>query len=83
MLSNLFRFSTVFSSDKDSMPRVWTGKEDIRMITKDARAAVSGILQKILIYAPANLSTSTLQNLNSHIGPLETYNPCELEDSTT
>ncbi|WCJ28460.1 Protein ROOT HAIR DEFECTIVE 3 [Euphorbia peplus] len=33
------RFSTVFSHDKDSMPRVWTGKEDIRAITKDARSA--------------------------------------------
>lgn len=33
------RFSTVFNHDNDSMPRVWTGKEDIRTITKDARAA--------------------------------------------
>ncbi|XP_025012536.2 protein ROOT HAIR DEFECTIVE 3 homolog 2 isoform X2 [Ricinus communis] len=33
------RFSTVFSHDNDSMPRVWTGKEDIRTITKDARSA--------------------------------------------
>ncbi|XP_022723300.1 protein ROOT HAIR DEFECTIVE 3 homolog 2-like isoform X2 [Durio zibethinus] len=31
------RFSTVFSHDNDSMPRVWTGKEDIKTITKDAR----------------------------------------------
>ncbi|KAL0352709.1 UNVERIFIED_CONTAM: protein ROOT HAIR defective [Sesamum angustifolium] len=31
------RFSTVFNHDKDSMPRVWTGKEDIRAITKEAR----------------------------------------------
>ncbi|GLJ11016.1 hypothetical protein SUGI_0140450 [Cryptomeria japonica] len=33
------RFSSVFSHDADSMPRVWTGKEDIRAITKDARSA--------------------------------------------
>ncbi|GMI86020.1 RHD-like2 [Hibiscus trionum] len=33
------RFSTLFSHDNDSMPRVWTGKEDIKTITKDARAA--------------------------------------------
>ncbi|CAN1810156.1 Protein ROOT HAIR DEFECTIVE 3 homolog 2 [Linum perenne] len=33
------RFSTVFNHDNDSMPRVWTGKEDIRAITKDARSA--------------------------------------------
>uniref|UniRef100_A0A7N0ZXB6 Protein ROOT HAIR DEFECTIVE 3 homolog n=1 Tax=Kalanchoe fedtschenkoi TaxID=63787 RepID=A0A7N0ZXB6_KALFE len=33
------RFSTLFSRDSDSMPRVWTGKEDIRGITRNARAA--------------------------------------------
>ncbi|KMZ73350.1 putative Protein SEY1 [Zostera marina] len=33
------RFSTLFSRDSDSMPRVWTGKEDIRVITKAARLA--------------------------------------------
>jgi Root hair defective 3 GTP-binding protein (RHD3) len=34
------RFSTLFSRDNDSMPRVWTGKEDIKAITKTARSAV-------------------------------------------
>ncbi|KAI4387362.1 hypothetical protein MLD38_005200 [Melastoma candidum] len=38
------RFSTLFSHDNDSMPRVWTGKEDIRAITKTARAASLKIL---------------------------------------
>ncbi|KAJ8774159.1 hypothetical protein K2173_009590 [Erythroxylum novogranatense] len=33
------RFSMLFSHDSDSMPRVWTGKEDIRAITKTARSA--------------------------------------------
>ncbi|XP_059624938.1 protein ROOT HAIR DEFECTIVE 3 homolog 2-like [Cornus florida] len=33
------RFSTVLNHDADSMPRVWTEKEDIRAITKDARSA--------------------------------------------
>ncbi|KAJ4976881.1 hypothetical protein NE237_001987 [Protea cynaroides] len=33
------RFSTIFSHDNDSMPRVWTGKEDIRAVMKAARAA--------------------------------------------
>ncbi|PIA46774.1 hypothetical protein AQUCO_01500372v1 [Aquilegia coerulea] len=33
------RFSTLFSHDSDSMPRIWTGKEDIRAITKTARSA--------------------------------------------
>lgn len=36
----IFRFSTVFNHDHDSMPRVWTGKENIRIITKDAYSAV-------------------------------------------
>ncbi|KAL3616756.1 hypothetical protein CASFOL_039150 [Castilleja foliolosa] len=31
------RFATVLNHDKDYMPRLWTGKEDIRAITKDAR----------------------------------------------
>jgi len=30
----------LFSHDADSMPRVWTGKEDIRSITKTARSSV-------------------------------------------
>ncbi|KAL3824449.1 hypothetical protein ACJIZ3_020478 [Penstemon smallii] len=33
------RFSTLFSQDSDSMPRVWTGKEDIKAITKTARSS--------------------------------------------
>ncbi|KAI9109573.1 hypothetical protein K1719_019627 [Acacia pycnantha] len=33
------RFTMSFSHDSDSMPRVWTGKEDIRAITKTARSA--------------------------------------------
>ncbi|KAE9594819.1 hypothetical protein Lal_00013300 [Lupinus albus] len=31
------KFSTVFNHDNESLPRVWTGKEDIRAITRDAR----------------------------------------------
>ncbi|KAK7349247.1 hypothetical protein VNO77_06459 [Canavalia gladiata] len=33
------RFTMLFSHDSDSMPRIWTGKEDIRAITKTARSA--------------------------------------------
>ncbi|XP_020596643.1 protein ROOT HAIR DEFECTIVE 3-like isoform X2 [Phalaenopsis equestris] len=33
------RFSVLFSRDSDSMPRMWTGKEDIKAITKMARSA--------------------------------------------
>lgn len=43
------RFSTVFSHDKDSMPRVWTGKEDIRAITKDARAEALSLLSVMAV----------------------------------
>ncbi|KAM1031122.1 hypothetical protein ACFX2C_034957 [Malus domestica] len=32
-------FAVVFNYDSDSMPRFWTGNEDIRSITKDARTA--------------------------------------------
>ncbi|CAL8149064.1 unnamed protein product [Prunus armeniaca] len=38
------RFSTVFNYDSDSMPRVWTEKEDIRSITKDAHSASMKLL---------------------------------------
>ncbi|GMI76047.1 GOLGI MUTANT 8, ROOT HAIR DEFECTIVE 3 [Hibiscus trionum] len=43
------RFSTLFSHDSDSMPRIWTGKEDIRAITKsdEPSLAVSGDLIKL------------------------------------
>ncbi|KAI4355512.1 hypothetical protein L6164_004276 [Bauhinia variegata] len=33
------RFTVLFSHDSDSMPRIWTGKEDIRAITKTARTS--------------------------------------------
>ncbi|XP_034212675.1 protein ROOT HAIR DEFECTIVE 3 homolog 2-like [Prunus dulcis] len=38
------RFSTVFNYDSDSTLRVWTGKEDITSITKDARSASMKLL---------------------------------------
>ncbi|CAK7336936.1 unnamed protein product [Dovyalis caffra] len=41
------RFAMVFNHDNDSMPRVWTGKEDIRTITKDARSASLKILSTL------------------------------------
>ncbi|KAL8260798.1 hypothetical protein R6Q59_024847 [Mikania micrantha] len=33
------RFTSLFNHDSDSMPRIWTGKEDIRTITKTARSS--------------------------------------------
>ncbi|KAF5727860.1 Root hair defective 3 GTP-binding protein (RHD3) isoform 2 [Tripterygium wilfordii] len=41
------RFSTLFTHDSDSMPRVWTGKEDIRAITKTARSASLKLLSAL------------------------------------
>uniref|UniRef100_A0A804MDL4 Sey1/RHD3-like three-helix bundle domain-containing protein n=1 Tax=Zea mays TaxID=4577 RepID=A0A804MDL4_MAIZE len=38
------RFTTVFSHDKDSISRVWTGKEDVRAIAKEARSAALKLL---------------------------------------
>ncbi|XP_043721814.1 protein ROOT HAIR DEFECTIVE 3-like [Telopea speciosissima] len=43
------RFSTLFSHDSDSMPRVWTGKEDIRAITKTARSASLKLLSAVAV----------------------------------
>lgn len=44
VLIRMDRFSTLFSRDADSMPRVWTGKEDIKAITKTARSASMKLL---------------------------------------
>ncbi|RWR88942.1 protein ROOT HAIR DEFECTIVE 3 2 isoform X4 [Cinnamomum micranthum f. kanehirae] len=38
------RFLMVFTHDNASMPRAWTGKEDIWALTKDARAAALKLL---------------------------------------
>lgn len=43
------RFTTVFNHDDDSLPRVWTGKEDIRTITRDARAASLKLLSTMAV----------------------------------
>ncbi|XP_062197057.1 protein ROOT HAIR DEFECTIVE 3 homolog 2-like [Phragmites australis] len=38
------RFSTVLNRDRDSIPRTWTGDEDIRSITREARLAALRLL---------------------------------------
>ncbi|XP_061366903.1 protein ROOT HAIR DEFECTIVE 3 homolog 2 [Gastrolobium bilobum] len=43
------RFSMVFNHDNDSLPRVWTGKEDIRAITRDARSASLRLLSDMAV----------------------------------
>ncbi|TQE03460.1 hypothetical protein C1H46_010940 [Malus baccata] len=42
------RFATVFNYDSDSMPRVWTGNEGIRSITKDARTVSLKLLYVLI-----------------------------------
>ncbi|KAL2539135.1 Protein ROOT HAIR DEFECTIVE 3 [Abeliophyllum distichum] len=55
------RFSTLFSQDSDSMPRVWTGKEDIRAITKTARSASLKLLSVMAAYRLDD-SADTIEN---------------------
>ncbi|VAI13205.1 unnamed protein product [Triticum turgidum subsp. durum] len=43
------RFTVVFSHDKDSMPRTWTGKEDVRAIAKEARSAALKLLSVLAV----------------------------------
>ncbi|XP_021890234.1 protein ROOT HAIR DEFECTIVE 3-like [Carica papaya] len=57
------RFATLFSHDSDSMPRVWTGKEDIRAITKTARSAslkLLSVMAAIRLNGDADNIESTL-----------------------
>jgi hypothetical protein len=49
----IYRFSTILSRDKDSMPRTWTANEDIRAITREARLAVLIFhISSIIIWVP-------------------------------
>ncbi|KAL8256699.1 hypothetical protein R6Q59_028740 [Mikania micrantha] len=50
------RFTSIFNHDNDSMPRVWTGKEDIRTITKTAR---SSSLKLLSVLAAIRLDEET------------------------
>ncbi|KAI3759756.1 hypothetical protein L6452_07796 [Arctium lappa] len=50
------RFTSIFNHDNDSMPRVWTGKEDIRAITKTAR---SSSLKLLSVLAAIRLDDDT------------------------
>ncbi|KAI3761637.1 hypothetical protein L1987_52058 [Smallanthus sonchifolius] len=50
------RFTSIFNHDNDSMPRVWTGKEDIRAITK---TALSSSLKLLAVLAAIRLDEET------------------------
>ncbi|XP_062087684.1 protein ROOT HAIR DEFECTIVE 3-like isoform X2 [Humulus lupulus] len=56
------RFTTMFSHDSDSMPRVWTGKEDIRAITKAAR---SSSLKLLSVMAAIRLDDSDADTIET------------------
>ncbi|BBG98856.1 Root hair defective 3 GTP-binding protein [Prunus dulcis] len=56
------RFTTLFSHDSDSMPRVWTGKEDIRAITKTAR---SSSLKLLSVMAAIRLDDGDADNIEN------------------
>ncbi|TQD78053.1 hypothetical protein C1H46_036405 [Malus baccata] len=69
------RFALVFNYDSDSMPRVWTGNEDIRSITKDARTAViignfCGISEAFVDHGCHSLSSSQNRKLGPSTDPL-------------
>ena len=50
----------MLSRDRDSMPRTWTGDEDIRAITREARLAV---LTLDIFSAKQCCTTSRVSNL--------------------
>ncbi|OIW04930.1 hypothetical protein TanjilG_15675 [Lupinus angustifolius] len=55
------RFTMLFSHDSDSMPRVWTGKEDIRAITKTARSASLKLLSVMAVIRLADDDTDNIE----------------------
>ncbi|XP_044496574.1 protein ROOT HAIR DEFECTIVE 3-like isoform X1 [Mangifera indica] len=67
------RFTTLFSHDSDSMPRIWTGKEDVRAITKTARSASLKLLSVMAVIRldddtdniESTLSSALLDSTNS------------------
>ncbi|KAJ7951632.1 Protein ROOT HAIR DEFECTIVE 3-like [Quillaja saponaria] len=62
LISMKDRFTTLFSHDADSMPRVWTGKEDIRAITKTARSAS---LKLLSVLAAIRLDDDDADNIEN------------------
>ncbi|XP_074301810.1 protein ROOT HAIR DEFECTIVE 3-like isoform X1 [Silene latifolia] len=69
------RFTTLFSHDSDSMPRVWTGKEDLKAITKFARSESLKLL--------AVLSAIRLDDEQDDIGKTLTLALVENKTSST
>ncbi|KAJ8756094.1 hypothetical protein K2173_024641 [Erythroxylum novogranatense] len=59
------RFSMLFSHDSDSMPRVWTGKEDIRAITRIARSTSLKLLSVMVAVRLDNEADNIEKTLSS------------------
>ncbi|XP_028789782.1 protein ROOT HAIR DEFECTIVE 3 homolog 1-like [Neltuma alba] len=70
------RFTTLFSHDSDSMPRIWTGKEDIRAITKTARSAS---LKLLSVMAAIRLD-STADNVEKTLTVALLDSPSSMKD---
>ncbi|XP_010242217.1 PREDICTED: protein ROOT HAIR DEFECTIVE 3 [Nelumbo nucifera] len=75
------RFSTLFSRDSDSMPRVWTGKEDIRAITKTARSASLKLLS-VMAVVRLDESVDNIENTLS-LALMDGYNSASTSKSIT
>ncbi|KAJ7522279.1 hypothetical protein O6H91_18G004300 [Diphasiastrum complanatum] len=58
------RFTSVFSHDSESLPRRWSGDEDIRAITKAARAAA---LKLLAVLAVVRLDESKSDNIEASL----------------
>ncbi|KAL8508380.1 hypothetical protein ACS0TY_018840 [Phlomoides rotata] len=56
------RFATVFNHDKDYIPRAWTGKEDIRAITKEANLECLKLLSTMAVVRLDD-STDSVENM--------------------
>ncbi|MCI26190.1 ROOT HAIR defective 3 GTP-binding family protein, partial [Trifolium medium] len=66
-------FSTVFNHDNDSLPRVWTGNEDIRAITRDARSApdnIERVLDLSLVNKTSAAASSQYTDREVSVDPL-------------
>ncbi|KMZ59733.1 putative Protein SEY1 [Zostera marina] len=92
------RFSLLFNRDADSMPRIWTRKEDIRAITKNARSSSLKLLsvlaairlddhtdniEKALSTALLEQSKKNRVSKNLTIDPLATRSWEEVDPSKT
>ncbi|TQD84490.1 hypothetical protein C1H46_029970 [Malus baccata] len=63
------RYAAVFNYDSDSMPRVWTGNEDITSITKDAQTAKPDNIENVLVSSLVDGTVTVSSSQNRKLGP--------------